>query len=448
MHKIYLYFLIITFCFGQTVTFNEVLNYTLQNNKDLKNSKLNITLSDLNIKEADSLNFGKLSIINKTNRTNHAGYVFNSKLSSREATFKDFGFAQMNEPINTKPKDLNYPSSRTNINTKLTYDLALFTGFRIKTKKDILKLEKKVNKLKHSMNKTELTFEVFKAYNAVVVAKQFIQALKESKNSVQKVLNSSRSFYKEGLITSIDVKQAKAYELQIEASLAEAKKNFLFALEYLRFLSSNKNITDVNSFEYLNLDLTQKNNLYSKALTQKDKLKVMQLYKSITKKSIDIAKSTYYPQIYSHLEYGYNDNNIDFSNQNDYYNAVIAIKYTLFDNTRDTQYQKSRILYHKASINYEKQKDYLKLELSNAFEELSAKQIVLSQKKQFLKLAKAIFIQSEKMYKNHLISMTDLLKQKANFQKAKAELIEAKYNKEIAKAKIAKIVNLDFKGLK
>lgn len=135
MHKIYLYFLIITFCFGQTVTFNEVLNYTLQNNKDLKNSKLNITLSDLNIKEADSLNFGKLSIINKTNRTNHAGYVFNSKLSSREATFKDFGFAQMNEPINTKPKDLNYPSSRTNINTKLTYDLALFTGFRIKTKK-------------------------------------------------------------------------------------------------------------------------------------------------------------------------------------------------------------------------------------------------------------------------------------------------------------------------
>jgi hypothetical protein len=139
MHKLSLYFFIVSFSFAQSVSYNELLSYTLKNNKDLKTSKLNINLSELNIKEIDALNFGKLSIINETNRTNHSGYVFNSKLSSREATFKDFGFAQMSEPINTQPKDLNYPSSRTNINTKLTYDIPT-NKFCIITSKEISKM--------------------------------------------------------------------------------------------------------------------------------------------------------------------------------------------------------------------------------------------------------------------------------------------------------------------
>ncbi|WP_419783063.1 TolC family protein [Malaciobacter marinus] len=448
MYKLSLYFFIVSFSFAQSVSYNELLSYTLKNNKDLKTSKLNINLSELNIKEIDALNFGKLSIINETNRTNHSGYVFNSKLSSREATFKDFGFAQMNEPINTQPKDLNYPSSRTNINTKLTYDIPLFTGYKIKTQKDILKLEKKINKLKYNMNKTELSLEVFKAYNSTVVAKEYIKALKESKYTITQVFKRAQAFHKEGLITSIDVKQAKAYIYEINAKLSEAKKSLNFNLAYLRFLSSNDKISDVKSFKSFNLDFLNKNALLTKALNQKDELKAMKLYKQISKKNIDIAKSSYYPQIYSHLEYGYNDNRVNFSDEKDYYNAVIAVKYTLFDNTRDANYQKNRILHHKASINYEKQKDYIKLELSNALENLKSKKVIQKEKKQFLNLTNLIFKQSEKMYKNHLISMTNLLEQKAKYEQAKAQLIQAKFAKALAIAKIAKIININFEGLK
>ncbi|WP_404317770.1 TolC family protein [Malaciobacter canalis] len=448
MHKLSLYFFIVSFSFAQSVSYNELLSYTLKNNKDLKTSKLNINLSELNIKEIDALNFGKLSIINETNRTNHSGYVFNSKLSSREATFKDFGFAQMNEPINTQPKDLNYPSSRTNINTKLTYDIPLFTGYKIKTQKDILKLEKKINKLKHNMNKTELSLEVFKAYNSTVVAKEYIKALKESKNTINQVFKRAQTFHKEGLITSIDVKQAKAYIYEINSKLSEAKKSLNFNLAYLRFLSSNDKISDVKSFKNFNLDFLNKNALLTKALNQKDELKAMKLYKQITKKNIDIAKSSYYPQVYSHLEYGYNDNRLNFSDEKDYYNAVIAVKYTLFDNTRDVNYQKNRIIHHKASINYEKQKDYVKLELSNALENLKSKKVIQKEKEHFLNLTSLIFKQSEKMYKNHLISMTNLLEQKAKYEQAKIEFIQAKFAKALAIANIAKIININFEGLK
>ena len=65
---------------------------------------------------------------------------FNSKLSSREASFRDFGFAQVGNMSNfdIQPKDLNYPEARNNFNTKLTYDIPLFTGFKLSNQKDIV----------------------------------------------------------------------------------------------------------------------------------------------------------------------------------------------------------------------------------------------------------------------------------------------------------------------
>ncbi len=44
--------------------------------------------------------------------------------------------------------------------------------------------------------------------------------------------------------------------------------------------------------------------------------------------------------------------------------------------------------------------------------------------------------------------MTNLLEQKAKYEQAKAQLIQAKFAKALAIAKIAKIININFEGLK
>ena len=80
MHKIYLSLLLTSLTYAQSVSFEEVLSLSLQNNKDLQQQKLNTQLSNLDIKTIDSINYGKLSITEELSRTNHSGYVFNSKL--------------------------------------------------------------------------------------------------------------------------------------------------------------------------------------------------------------------------------------------------------------------------------------------------------------------------------------------------------------------------------
>jgi len=148
-----------SFLLAKSIDFDTALKEALKNNLELKAKKLNIDKAEAQLKEAKGYDWGKLIFSEEVSRTNNAMYVFGMKLESREATFRDFGFsdflggvsqvlqnspdyntfkAYMTNPamaqklLNTAPKDLNYPGSRTNFKTKFVYEVPLFTGFKLK----------------------------------------------------------------------------------------------------------------------------------------------------------------------------------------------------------------------------------------------------------------------------------------------------------------------------
>ncbi|MFW3346349.1 TolC family protein [Aliarcobacter butzleri] len=434
--KIYLSFLISTLCYSQSINFNEVLQQALENSKDLKKQALNIDSIKQDYNIVDGINYGKLSISSEVSRTNHAGYVFNSKLSSREATFRDFGFSQMNEGMDIIPKDLNYPNDRTNINSYVSYDIPLFMGFKIENQKDILKLQEKANELLYNLDKKNLEFEILKAYNGAVVAKDFVKALEKAKQTVEFIYEGAKEFHKNGLVTKIDVDEAKVYQLNINSTLTEAKNNFNLALAYLKYLTSNENITDVENLENIYFDLKNFDELYNNALETRDEVKMQNITIEANKKNIDVQKGSYYPTVFSHLEYGVNDDRFTASKDKDYYIALVGISLTLFDSSRSAYLEKSKIEHLKSTLDYEKLKDGIKLELEKAILDYKAKQEILKEKIEAKNLAFEVLNQANLQYKNRLISMTTLLSQEANFRKSESMLINAKYENSLALAKL------------
>ena len=434
--KIYLSFLISTLCYSQSINFNEVLQQALENSKDLKKQALNIDSIKQDYNIVDGINYGKVSISSEVSRTNHAGYVFNSKLSSREATFRDFGFSQMNEGMDIIPKDLNYPNDRTNINSYVSYNIPLFMGFKIENQKDILKLQEKANELLYNLDKKNLEFEILKAYNGAVVAKDFVKALEKAKQTVEFIYEGAIEFHKNGLVTKIDVNEAKVYQLNINSTLTEAKNNFNLALAYLKYLTSNENITDVENLENIYFDLKNFDELYNSALETRDEVKMQNITIEANKKSIDVQKGSYYPTVFSHLEYGVNDDRFTASKDKDYYIALVGISLTLFDSSRSAYLEKSKIEHLKSSLDYEKLKDGIKLELEKAILDYKAKQEILKEKIEAKNLAFEVLNQANLQYKNRLISMTTLLSQEANFRKSESMLINAKYENSLALAKL------------
>ncbi len=441
MHKLFLYLtLILSLVNAQNIDYDFVINETIKNNKKLKTNRLNIQTSKLDIEKIKATSYGKLEFKHEMSRTNHSGYVFNSKLSSREATFRDFGFSQMNEGIDTQAKDLNYPNTRNNFNTKITYEIPLFTGFQLSIQEEILKIEQKAEELKYNLDEKFLEIEVLKAYNSAVVAKKFIEATNKAKEVAFVFVNSAREFYKEGLVTKIDTKQAQVHALNTQSKLTEAKNRFYIAIAYLKFLSSNENITNVKELKGFKQNDYKLENLYKIAFETRDDLKLVKKYKEGMKKNIDLKKSSFYPHIYSYLEYGINDNTLNLNSDKDYYMALVGVKYTLFDNRRDIDKQKSQIEFKKTILNQTQLEDTIKLEIKKAFLNLNSKIKIYKEKKETKLLAYEVLEQSKLMYKNQLISTTELLKQEAIYRENEASLIMASYEKALAQAQLKLIV--------
>ena len=445
MYKFFLLIFFLTFSYSQTVDYKDVLNSTLKNSKKLKKIKLSTKISKLNINSIDAISYGKIDFKEEISRTNHAGYVFNSKLSSREASFNDFGFNQMNEGLNTQAKNLNYPNSRNTFTSKITYDLPLFTGFKLSNQKKILQLKQKAENLKLILNKKILSYEVLKAYNQAVISKEFIKANKKAEVSISFALHTAEIFYKEGLATKIDLKQAKLRKLNIKSQIIQAKNKYKLSLEYLKFLSSNYQISNVKELKIINYNINTFRELLDKALENRDELKLHKINKQAMNKNIELSNSSYYPSVFSHFEYGFNDNKLTFDDDKDYYTAMVGLSYSLFDNTKKIKNQKSKIRYKQSILDYEKTKDLIKLQLEKDLLNIQAKDAILKEKIEVKKLAKDILIQTKLMYKNRLISMNDLLKQEANLQNNQAGLIMAKYEYSLALAKITLDLGLDIK---
>jgi len=433
--------------FGYTIDFNESLLKTVEMNKGLKAKKLTINQSKEDLNIAESYDYGSLVFDENIVKTNNAGYSFGMKLSSREATFSDFGFADFlsHSPspmdasvLKVKPDDLNNPEARTNYETKLTYKLPLFTGYKLENAKKMAKLQVLAQTAKYNFDEKSLGLEVLKAYNGAVAAKEFIKATQKAKKATSSFVEFAHELYKEGLVTSIDVKQAKVYDMGVDASIIESQNRYDLAISYLKFLTSDENITDVGQFENIKNIITNIKQLQQKAHDNRDDFSWMK-YNTLTMKAkIDMEKSEYYPTIGAQIEYGYNDNQINNINgDHDYYMGAIGLSYSLFDGFITTsKKEKAKIEYKKTKYYYEYMKDGIKLEVEKNILTLEAKEKILKQKIKANDLSSEVLEQSQELYKNHLINMSNLLLQQANQQKANAEMILAKYEKSLAAGRL------------
>ena len=429
--------------FATTINFNEALQATFANNKELKAKKLDIALAKQDFAKARSYDWGRLFLSEDVSYTNNALYVFGNKLESREATFADLGmgefFANQNNPnvLSIAPDTLNNPDPRVNFKTKLVYEAPLFTGFKIKYAKKIAKLQIKAKEFKYNRDKNALAIEVLKAYNGAVAAKYFIRALESAKKTTQAFVKMTKNLYSQGMIIKSDVLSAQARDSEIDAQLIEARNKYKLALAYLRFLTGRDNITDVADFKVIispNSNLTQ---LQKEALKNRNDIKWMAQNVKTMKNKVKMDSSINYPTAGVHLEYGFNDNAVNnLSLKKDYYLLAANITYNFINAGTKEELQKSKIQANQTALYFEHMKKGIQVDVEQKFLNLQAKTSIIEVKIKNRDLAHQVLAQYKDMYKNGLINITILLMKQAEAQKADAELIKAKYDQAIAAAEL------------
>lgn len=381
------------------------------NNLELKISRFNEQMKAYEAVAIEGRNYGKLDLTVSGMRSNDAGNVFGFKLQSREATFGDFGFSEFDATnpniLSVQPNDLNYPETRNNFQTKISYMLPLYTGGKLSEYGRITDALHRMSQWDTQKLMNEKIFQTKKAFYDISLVENYISNLSKIINNIQHLESIVENMLKEGYAQDIDLLEVQARGSEAESMYNQAKLNKNLAYQFLSFLlnkevSSIRRVNDMAPMPHINSAEVESNNIdIQQAL----------LGLKISEMAINVEKGNYLPTVGAFGEYGSADNVLwnDFS-QKESYTVGIQLQWNIFNGGIDAaNLEKAKVNYLKVQDQVSLAKSGVALKVKKLETEILSKNADVKSFDKQLNFAKKVYENYQSRYREGIVSVSDVL---------------------------------------
>lgn len=405
---------------GAGLSLPAALEILESNNLEIKSAALDVQSASSDTSIAKGYNFGSLDLTQNVMRSNEAGNVFGFKLSSREATFGDFGFSAF-DPTNpnlltVQPKDLNYPGYQNYYQSKLTYMVPLFVGGKLNAYGDIAEKMEQIKKLDQSHVKTEKVYETRKSYYDMALLQNSIDHMKTIHKNISTLERTTQMMIQEGYAKKVDLLEVEARKANVERSITEMEANKKLLYHYLSFLL-NTPVTEIElpSNDYPTSAISEED-----VLANNTDLKKAAQGLEIRDRLVDVAYAPFLPQIGAFAEASSADDTFlgDF-NDHKAYTIGAKLSWNLFNGGVDkNSLEKARIEKIKTTTQVELAKKGIALQYDKIRTEIESLTSQVKSLEKELELSSQIYKNYEGRYHEHLASMSDvIIKQSQQIEK-------------------------------
>lgn len=412
---------------GSGLSLPAALEILETNNLEIKTTALDVQSAQNDTSMAKGYNFGSLELSQSAMRSNDAGNAFGFKLSSRQASFNDFGFdeflGQMSglpgnaqQLLSTQPKKLNYPDYQNYYQTKLTYMVPLFVGGKLSAYSDIAQKMEQIKKLDAEQMKTEKRYELRKSYYDMALLQSSIDHMKTIHKNIATLERTTQMMVQEGYAKKVDLLEVEAKKANVERSLTEMEANQKLLYHYLSFLLN----TPVTEIELPANDYPASSISENDVLTNNTDLKKASQGLEIRDRMVDVAYAPFLPQVGAFAEASSADDTF-LGNFNDHkaYTVGAKLSWNLFNGGVDKNaLEKARIEKLKTATQVELAKKGITLQYDKIRTEIESLNAQVNSLEKELKLADQIYQNYESRYHEHLASMSDvIIKQSQQIEK-------------------------------
>ncbi|MEN4044953.1 TolC family protein [Sulfurimonas sp. NWX367] len=407
----------------EALTLDQALQLLKAKNLEIKAAKFDERSAEEDIDAVSGKNWGTLTFIQDVARSNDAGNVFGFKLTSREATFGDFGaeefMTNLNNGVNpyiTPPQNLNYPGYRNFFQSKLKYEVPLFTGFMLSSYTDIMQKVKELKSLdKHKIEKQK-KYELKKSFYDMALLDSSIKNLNKILDNIHILEETTKEMIAVGYAKKVDLLEVQAKKGNVERLLVQMQSNKKLLYHYISFLLNQKiehiqtPATEVRMPHISDEEILARNIDLQKAATG---LK-------ITKDMLKVSQAAYYPTLGAFGEVSTADNSfLGNADEHKAYTIGARLSWNLFDGGIDAaKIEKSKIEKLKMQSQLELAKQGILLKIAKIRTQIEGVDVEIASLKKELELANAIYENYEGRYKEKLVSMSDvIIKQSAQIEK-------------------------------
>jgi outer membrane protein TolC len=412
-----------------------------------QNLEINIARFDEQIKDfehkiAKGYNYGKLDLIQLALRSNDAGNVFGFKLQSREATFGDFGFSDFLTPppgttniLAVQPHDLNYPDARNHFQTKLKYELPIYTGGKLEQYGKITAALTKLSKLDTKKITNEKVYELKKSFFDIYLLNTYLHNLQIIEQNMHKLENMAQSMIDEGYAKKVDLLEVQSKKANVTRMINQAHANKKLVYQYISFLLNAK----VESISGGYAKIMPKNSDVKDIMTRNIDIQKAKLGLRVTDMNIKLQESSNLPEVGAFAEYSSADNNFlnDFA-KHDAYTVGMQIKWNLFNGSiNKNNIQKARVQNMKVKTQIALAKKGIALKVAKINTEIESFDFDIDSLKKEIELTRTIYKNYLGRYQEKLVSINDVI------IKQSLEIEKVLKLKEIQNKRTYKILELD-----
>ena len=422
---------------------DEALEILKSQNLEIKAAKIDVEAAKANEGTASGMNWGKLTFQQDVARSNDALNVFGFKLTSREATFGDFGFSEFSftnpNILQVAPKDLNYPGYRNLFQSKLKYEVPLFAGFAISSYEDIMKEMSKMKRLEKDKIVNEKIYQLRKSYYDVALLDTSVAHLNIVLNNISTLEKTTKTMIDVGYAKKVDLLEVQAKKGNVERLLVQMKANKELLLQYISFLL-NKKVTeiktpafDVPMPKYTDDEIMKTNLDIQRATTGLEIRRSMQ----------GAAEGAFYPTIGAFGEVSTADDTfLGDASDHKAYTVGARLSWNLFNGGADaSKLEKAKLERLKMSSQVQLAKEGIALKLAKIRTKIKSIDVEIASLEKELALANAIYENYEYRYKEKLVSMSDvIIKQSLQIEKI-LQLQQAKNKRTEAVFALEKLAN-------
>jgi outer membrane protein TolC len=416
---------------NEKLTLNEALEILQTQNLEIQAAKLDVDAAKADANSVSGINWGKLDFTQDVARSNDAGNVFGFKLSSREADFGDFGFNQFFDSMNdgsaftpagqqalltTQPNDLNYPEDRNYFQSKLKYEVPLFTGFAISSYSEIMDAMTKMKTLEKEQVTNEKIYQIRKSYYDMALLESSIKNLNTIMKNIETLEEMTKSMIDVGYAKHIDLLEVKAKKGNVERLLLQMHANEKLLYHYISFLLNKKVVAITLPTSEINMPILSD----ADVLNNNIDIKKATIGLEIRKNMISVSEASYYPSVGAFAELSTADNTfLGDAADHQAYTVGARVSWNLFNGGIDSsKIEKSKIEHLKMRSQVELARHGITLQLAKTRTEIKSADDEIASLQKELELSRAIYKNYEGRYKEKLVSMSDvIIKQSEQIEK-------------------------------
>jgi outer membrane protein TolC len=420
--------------FSNALTLQDAIELIKNNNLEVKVATLDEKISHIDSDILTSKNFGVLEFMQDYANSNDAGNVFGFKLSSREATFGDFGAEEFMNAVGanggippqsaytTPPNNLNYPTAQNYFKSKLSYEVPLYTGGKLSSYQKITHAVSKIKQLDKTAMINEKLYQTKKSFYDMALLQNSLQKITTLEANIVMLKEITKNMIDEGYAKKIDLLEVESKEANIVRIKNQLHSNEKLLYQFLSFLLNRK----VNSIEVPQSDIVYQHkstNLENSIDIQKAKAGL-----EIFTQKKEVANSSYFPVIGARAEVATADDTflgdaVDHAS----YTVGAQLKWNLFNGGADSaNSEKSQVEYLKMKTQLELAKAGISLQVQKIKTEMQSFQYETESLSKELVLQNEILQNYQGRYKEKLVSMSDVIIKHSELLATVLELLSVK----------------------